>query len=321
MPDITAPEAAPIIAMDADQISFSIVIPVYNRAASVLPTLESVRSQSHARFTCLVVDDGSRDGEDLRAVVEGMKDPRFRYIWQLNGGGGAARTTGILASDGDFVALLDSDDTFMPDKLAIVARHISAEPQIDVWAHLASMERGEGVSIVRPTRLPRDGESVADMMFRDREFMQTSTLVIRTHLAKDVRFDPRLRKAQDVDFMIRLERAGARLRCIPQVLSIWNDAPADNRVGAPRRPENVLMWYREQKPHFASRTRYAFESTYLAYEIAEKTPLKAAAYIGRAFLTGAVGAKVSALTAARAFIDQHRYRIIVDKLLKIRKNK
>jgi glycosyltransferase involved in cell wall biosynthesis len=304
---------------DPSEISFSVVVPVYNRGGTILPTLESVHSQTHKHFTCLIVDDGSIDGEQLRAVVEGMEDPRFRYLWQENGGGGAARTTGILASEGDFVAFLDSDDTFLPNKLAVVAGAISAQPDIDVWAHLASMERGEGVSIIRPTRLPRDGESVADMMFRHREFMQTSTLVVRTALAKEVRFDPRLRKAQDVDFMVRSERSGARVQCIPQVLSIWNDLPAENRVGSPRRPDNVMKWYSEQKPYFNRRTRYAFESTYLAYEIAQKTPLLAATYIGRAFLTGAVGAKLSLATVLRSFLPQQHYRKIIDYILERRR--
>lgn len=315
MPDMVASSRGG----DPDAISFSIVIPVYNRAATILPTLESVRDQQHKRFTCIIVDDGSHDGEALHTLVEQLGDPRFRYLRQANGGGGAARSTGIMASDGDFVALLDSDDAFLPDKLSIVAREIVAAPEVDVWTHLASMERGGGVSIIRPTRLPRAGESVADMMFRDREFMQTSTLVIRTKLAQAVRFDPRLRKAQDVDFMIRLERAGARIRCIPRVLSLWNDAPADNRIGAPRRPENVLMWYAEQKPHFPRRTRHAFEATYLAYEVAEQSPLKAAGYIARALFTGAIGAKVAAVTTMRAFIDQSTYRQVIDALLRFRK--
>ena len=303
---------------DPEDISFTVVIPVFNRAATIAPTLKSVQEQTHQRFTCLVVDDGSDDGDALNALISSLADPRFEYIRQENSGGGAARTTGILASESEFVALLDSDDAFTPDKLAVVARHIVAHPEIDVWSHLATMDRGQGVSIVRPTRLPRANESIADMMFRHREFMQTSTLVIRTTLAKQVRFDPRLRKAQDVDFMIRLERAGARIRCIPEVLSVWNDAPAENRVGAPRRPENVLMWYAEQRSHFARRTRYAFESTYLAYEIAERAPIKAAGYIARALLTGSVSPKVSTITAMRAFINQRSYRELVDRLLRFR---
>lgn len=310
---------SPPLPTEAGDIDFSIVIPVYNRAATIMPTLESVVGQTHTRFTCLVVDDGSRDGEQLRMVVEALADPRFRYVRQENGGGGAARSTGIRAAEGHFIALLDSDDAFMPQKLERVAQHIVQQPDVGVWAHLASMERGQGVSIVRPTRLPRPGESVADMMFRDREFMQTSTLVARADLAKRVLFDPRLRKAQDVDFLIRLERAGARIVCIPEVLSIWNDAPADNRVGAPRRPDNVLMWYHEQAPLMGRRTRFAFESTYLAYEIADRQRFRAAYYIARAWLTGAVGAKVTLVTALRAFVDQGRYRALIDAVLKHKK--
>jgi hypothetical protein len=213
--------------------------------------------------------------------------------------------------------LLDSDDQFLPEKLEKVAAAIQENPEVDVFAHLARMERGDGVSIVRPRRLPRENESVAEMMFCDREFMQTSTLVVRSALAKEVGFDPTLKKAQDVDFMIRLERAGAVLKCLPEVLSIWNDAPAGNRVGAPRKPDNVMKWYESQKPLLPKKTRYAFEATYLSYEISRTKPLLALFYIARASMTGSVGMKMTGLSAMRAFLDQKHYRPLVDRMIKM----
>lgn len=93
-------------------MQFSIVIPAYNRADTILPTLQSVQAQTFDDFECLIVDDGSKDGAALKQVVEGMNDPRFHYIHRENGGGGAARNTGIMAAKGDYIAFLDSDDFF-----------------------------------------------------------------------------------------------------------------------------------------------------------------------------------------------------------------
>jgi len=83
---------------------FTVVVPVCNRAWSVLPTLESVRDQTFTDFECIVVDDGSADGEELRRVVEGLADPRFGYVRRENGGESAARNTGIDSTRGEFVA-------------------------------------------------------------------------------------------------------------------------------------------------------------------------------------------------------------------------
>lgn len=304
-----------LVEQQAHNINFSVVIPVYNRSKIIRAALESVRNQSHQKFDCYVVDDGSNDSAELKAAVESLNDARFHYIWQKNGGGGVARNTGITASQGDWIALLDSDDSYSSHKLEAVAQEISRHPEFDIWTHLASMDRGGGISIIRPRRLPDEGESVTDMMFKEREFMQTSTLVVRATLAKDIMFDPTLRKAQDVDFMVRLERAGARLKCIPRVLSVWLDMPEENRVGAPRRPENVSNWYEHQKTFWGRPTRYAFEATYLSYEIAKVSPVRALFFILRAMATRAIGLKIGILSLMRAFIAQPTYRKIVDALL------
>lgn len=60
--------------------TFSVIIPAYNRSDIIRPTLESVRNQDFTDFECLVIDDGSRDAEALERVVNGLGDPRFRYV-------------------------------------------------------------------------------------------------------------------------------------------------------------------------------------------------------------------------------------------------
>src|SRR5476651_2132476 len=95
---------------------FSVIIPVYNRAAALRAAIASVRAQSCQDFEIVVVDDGSKDNP--RAVVEAFGDPRIRFFAQPNGGGGKARNTAIDQSCGCFIAPLDSDDVFLPHHLA-----------------------------------------------------------------------------------------------------------------------------------------------------------------------------------------------------------
>src|SRR5688572_23811750 len=92
---------------------FSVVVPVFNRGVTVLPTLLSVRNQTFGDYECLIIDDGSDDGDELRKTVEGLGDQRFHLIRRRNGGPAAARNTGIEAARGIYVAFLDSDDLFL----------------------------------------------------------------------------------------------------------------------------------------------------------------------------------------------------------------
>lgn len=302
-------------------VTFTIVIPVFNRSSTVWPTLKSVQEQTFQDFECLVVDDGSADSDELKIVVSKLDDHRFRYIHQSNGGGGAARNTGILAAKGEWISLLDSDDRFHISKLETIASNARKDPSVQIWSHRALVDRGDGVSFIRPTKLPKNTDSIADLMFCYREFLQTSTLSVRTDWARRILFDPSLRKAQDVDFMIRLERAGAKYRCLPDVLSLWNDRPAENRVGAPRRPSDVKRWYAQQRPFLSPKLRRAFEATYLSYEVAKETPFRAFFMIVRSFAFGSIGAKMATLSLMRAFLNQNIYRHILNYLVKRRFSK
>jgi len=108
------------ISVSADLVS--VVIPTYNRAHCVADAIDSATAQSHANMEIIVVDDGSMD--DTRALIERRyaADPRIVYLNQENRGVSAARNTGLRAAQGDYVALLDSDDTWKPWKIELQLR-------------------------------------------------------------------------------------------------------------------------------------------------------------------------------------------------------
>ncbi|WP_421902680.1 glycosyltransferase family 2 protein [Maridesulfovibrio sp.] len=93
----------------------SVIIPTYNRAERVCRAVESVLAQKFTDFECLVVDDGSTD--DTAERLAEYDDSRLKVLYQENRGVSAARNYGIVASHGDFIALLDSDDEWVPEKL------------------------------------------------------------------------------------------------------------------------------------------------------------------------------------------------------------
>jgi len=108
----------------------SVVIRTYNRAYIVAEAIESALNQTYGDFELLVVDDGSTD--NTPEVVRRFQDPRLRYIrHEKNRGVGAACNTGAAEAQGEWIAFLDSDDIWKPEKLerqvACAARH----PEVD----------------------------------------------------------------------------------------------------------------------------------------------------------------------------------------------
>jgi glycosyltransferase involved in cell wall biosynthesis len=95
----------------------SIIIPTYNRAELLPRAIESCLRQTHSEIEILIVDDCSLD--ETRQVVENYKDPRIKYFLHKNNLGVAAvRNTGLLNATGEFITFLDSDDEWMPEKVA-----------------------------------------------------------------------------------------------------------------------------------------------------------------------------------------------------------
>jgi len=94
----------------------SVIIPTYNRADYIVETIKSVLCQTYQKFEIIIVDDGSTD--NTGDLIKLINDPRLKYIYQSNSGLPASpRNNGIKAAKGDFIAFLDSDDLWLPEKL------------------------------------------------------------------------------------------------------------------------------------------------------------------------------------------------------------
>ena len=119
----------------------SVVMPLYNKADYVEAAVRSVLEQTFTDFELVVIDDGSTDGS--AAVVQGMTDPRIHLLAQGNAGAAAARNAGIAAARGRWVAFLDADDTWRPEKLARQLAVLEREPDL-VWAAGAYVRTGPG---------------------------------------------------------------------------------------------------------------------------------------------------------------------------------
>lgn len=107
----------------SDEPAVSVVIPAYNAAATIGAALASVQGQTERRLEILVVDDASTDSTVATVLDQAARDPRIRLIrLAVNGGPAVARNRGIAEACGPWIALLDADDQYAPDRLATLLR-------------------------------------------------------------------------------------------------------------------------------------------------------------------------------------------------------
>jgi glycosyltransferase involved in cell wall biosynthesis len=109
-----------------DAFQISVVIPTFNRATRVVAAIQSVLDQSAPPHEVIVVDDGSSDGTE--ALIRARFGDQVNYIYQSNRGVSHARNTGIQRASGNWIAFLDSDDQWMPEKLQLQMAALANNP-------------------------------------------------------------------------------------------------------------------------------------------------------------------------------------------------
>lgn len=131
----------------------SVIIPTFNRAYCLGETLQSVLSQTWSDFEVLVIDDGSTD--ETRELVESyvVADPRVRYLSQTNQGVSSARNFGLENAQGEYVAMLDSDDLWLPWKLEAQVGVLESLPELClVWSEMSAIDPSGEVTYPRYLR-------------------------------------------------------------------------------------------------------------------------------------------------------------------------
>jgi hypothetical protein len=126
---VLAPPPAEAIEPLTQPPTFSVVITAYEAAETIADAVASALDQEHPAHEVIVVDDGSRD--ELAAALEPFAD-RIRVVRKENGGGASARNAGVVASSGEFMAILDADDRFHRRRLRALADLAMARPDLDL---------------------------------------------------------------------------------------------------------------------------------------------------------------------------------------------
>lgn len=222
----------------------TVVIPTYNRKAALLDGIKSVLEQTVEPFEIIVVDDGSTDGTSR--INFAKIDPRIRVIrHRHNLGGSAARNTGIDAARGSWVALLDSDDRWLPNKLELQLKAIAGNESKDKLLVCGNVYTDLLKTKVHNTRGPQYNEDIARYLMIENGALQTSTLLLPAVLARSVRFRPGLPRHQDWDFVLRLANRGAKIVYLDEPLAIYNLCADPQRISRQQKAfAATIEWFK-----------------------------------------------------------------------------
>src|SRR5690554_5888991 len=177
----------------------SVVIPTYNRSKELARAIKSVLNQTYQNFEILVVDDGSE--ENLRVVCDSFNDQRIKFLRNdTHNNANVARNRGIKEAQGEYIAMLDSDDEYLPHHLNRRIEKIK-EWDCDGIFGSAYIDNGEEqtLNLSRPLR---KGELMINYLLSG-GFAQTSSHFYKANAAKAVLWDENLLRHQDYDFSAR----------------------------------------------------------------------------------------------------------------------
>lgn len=204
----------------------SVIIPAYNRAGDIEPVVKTIMAQTIQDLEIIIVDDASPD-EKVVAAIEAMVaayPAKIRLIkHHTNRGAAAARNTGIMAAKGEFIALLDSDDEWFPNKLEMQLAALTATPDpttLCICDYLQVPKYGNEKPItLRPSQKP---DLKMDILYGRVYNICSNMLIRRSAFNPSSMFDESFNTiCEDYDWLIRHILRGANIIAVNEVLTIW----------------------------------------------------------------------------------------------------
>lgn len=266
----------------------SVVIPVYNSAATVLDAVRSVLQQSYSELEVLIVDDGSPD--DSIELCRQLTDPRIRIVVQQNRGLAGARNAGIRQARGAFVGFLDSDDLWAPTK---VERHLdlfAQAPEVGVSFSCSAFidEGGEPLGIFQLGRLRG---ITPEYLFSRNPIGNGSAVILRREVLDAIAypsdlhgttetfwFDESFRQSEDVECWIRIALTTAwGFEGLPDVLTSYRVSSGGLSANVMKQYESwqrVLAKVASYDPEFVQRWGNKARSYQLRYLSRRATQLR-----------------------------------------------
>lgn len=252
--------------VNKNQDLVSVITPAYNSSRFILETIRSVQSQTHTNWEMLIVDDCSKDNTVQLVKAEVEKDPRIKlFTLEQNSGSAVARNTAIQNAKGKYIAFLDSDDLWKPEKLEKQLKFIKENDYAFTFTGYEEIDVN-GTPINKVFQTP-ESVSYKDILKRP------GTIGCLTVMINKEKFDdvlmPNIRTRQDFALWLKLLKTGIRAYSINEPLSKYRLVPgsiSSNKIKAAQK--NWYVYRKIEKLNLISAAWYF--SNYAIYNIKKR---------------------------------------------------
>lgn len=207
----------------------SILLPVFNAAATLAETLQSIQAQSCEDFEVVAIDDGSEDGSGDLLLEWSRRDRRFRALLSDHRGIVEAPNRGLALCRGAYVARMDADDRMHPERLEKQLAWLEGDPSLSVVSCLVEIfpraETGEGMLVYEAWLNGLvDSAAIEREFFIESPIANPSAMMRREELVDLGGYQDR-GWPEDYDLWLRYRAAGRRFAKVPEVLHYWREHP------------------------------------------------------------------------------------------------
>ena len=234
----------------------SITMPVYNGLPLLRASIESIMNQTYTNWECIIVDDGSTDGTS--DFLDSIRDDRFVIFHQPNGGRPVARQKALDLAKGKYVAMLDAEDVYHPEKI---------EKQVQL------MENRSDITIVTTAMCSfgtktdnlyvRGSSKTEEVIFDGKNHPTHAPSMMRAERAKQCRYNPLLKLGEDQDFLEKYLSKGDKYIRLSDVLYYYSELDSVSKYKIRRNYELYAVKYFKEKNYkrsfvFSIKTLYAY---------------------------------------------------------------
>ena len=217
----------------------SVIIPTYNRAATILESVNSVLTQTYSDIELIIIDDGSTDNTE--EIIKSIPDKRIVYLKQTQQGACIARNHGIDVAKGQYIAFNDSDDIWVSDKLEKQLECLKSSHADVVYC---GMERHVGNKVHYFPADQKKGEKLTLEKLLSRNKVSTQTILMKREITDAIRFDSTYMRFQDWDFVLRILERGYKVEYLHEPLVVARVQNDSITMKVP--PEKSYLYFMER---------------------------------------------------------------------------
>lgn len=226
---------------DSIQPTFSVIVPAYERPELLRRAVISVANQSFKEFELIIVDDNS--STDLLIEIQDALPENYKFVrLNENSGGSRTRSTGISLAKGQYIALLDSDDYWLPERLAKAWDFLKSHPGVKAMSSGTKVLKSDGKFYSSKPKPPERVSPILDFILSKGGLIQTSSLLFHRSIFNEIHFKPGLHKHQDLDIYAQLDELFIGLHYSDEELVVWDISHESQSISRNSAISHSVSW-------------------------------------------------------------------------------